>query len=261
MIIDKLVSRIKDNKIIYLGEFHDNYTHHSIQLEIIGKLYEVNNKIAVGMEMFQAKFQPVIDEFIQGRITENQMVERTEYRKRWGFDYSYYKSLLCFFREKEIRVIALNMDSEIIQSVSGYDPLTLSYPRSHKLPDHIDFSNEQYKQILFGIYSESPTLFYNNFYRFYNLQIIRDEGMAEIIDRFLTQNPDFQIIILAGNGHIMYSHGIPSRVYNRNNIEFVTILSDMSNDPGIADFVINTGSVHSVNEVQSVQNKVHHTTA
>lgn len=261
MIIDKLVGRIKDKKIIYLGEFHDNYTHHRIQLEIIGKLYEINNKIAVGMEMFQARFQQVIDEFIQGRITENQMVERTEYRERWGFDYSYYKSLLSFFREKKIRVIALNMDSEIIQSVSGYDPLTLRYSRSHKLPGHIDFSNEQYKRILFGIYSESPTLFYKNFYRFYNSQIIRDEGMAEIIDRFLTQNPDFQIIILAGNGHIMYSHGIPSRVFNRNNIEFVTILSDMSNNPGIADFVINTGSLHSDSGVQTVKKKVPNKTA
>lgn len=238
--MERLVENIKDKRIIYIGEFHDNLSHHKFQLEVIQRLYEKNPRIAVGMEMFQSKFQHVIDKYLQGDISRSQFLEDTEYKKRWGFDFSLYEPIINFIKDKDLRLIALNMETEIIRKVSGGSISSLTSNELNKLPRYIDFANEEYKKILFGIYSEHPKFFQNDFSRFYNAQIVRDEGMAEQIYDFLIENPDYQIIILAGNGHIMFSHGIPSRTYYRNSLEYVTIVSDLNRRPNIADFIIST---------------------
>ena len=39
--------------------------------------------------------------------------------------------------------------------------------------------------------------------------------MAMTIADFKTANPDTQVVVLAGNGHVIYGHGIPDRVERR----------------------------------------------
>ncbi len=238
--IENLIDNIKDKKIVYIGEFHDNPTHHRIQLDIIRRLYERNHRIAVGMEMFQTNFQDVINKYLEGTISKSEFLENTEYKKRWGFDFSLYEPIIDFIKEKELRLIALNVETEIIKKVSGGDISSFSSRELNKLPLYIDFTNKEYKKFLFGIYSEHPKFSQNNFSRFYNAQIVRDEVMAEQIYDFLVKNPDYQMVILAGNGHIMFSHGIPSRTYYRNNLEYVTMVSDLDYRRNIADYIINT---------------------
>ena len=65
--------------------------------------------------------------------------------------------------------------------------------------------------------------------------------MAENIDKFLKKNPGYSIVVLAGNGHIVYSYGIPDRAYRRNKIEYTTILNDTEHLNGISDYVIYSG--------------------
>ncbi|CAD5971707.1 hypothetical protein PCC9214_03858 [Planktothrix tepida] len=40
-------------------------------------------------------------------------------------------------------------------------------------------------------------------------QILWDETMADAIVNFVKNNPDFQVIVLAGQGHIVYGYGVP----------------------------------------------------
>ena len=49
-------------------------------------------------------------------------------------------------------------------------------------------------------------------------QSIWDEAMAETIVRQLSDNPDRQMVVIAGNGHIYKDTGIPPRVQRRLNI-------------------------------------------
>jgi uncharacterized iron-regulated protein len=76
--------------VIYLGETHDSPEDHQAQLEIIQELYRRNRKIAIAMEMFQRPYQGVLDRYLAGKITETQLIEQSEYEKRWGFSWEYY---------------------------------------------------------------------------------------------------------------------------------------------------------------------------
>lgn len=55
----------------------------------------------------------------------------------------------------------------------------------------------------------------DGFDRFFAAQVLWDETMAEAIAQAYRDDPDRQIIVLAGRGHIAYNFGIPSRVQRR----------------------------------------------
>lgn len=85
-----------------------------------------------------------------------------------------------------------------------------------------------------------------DFERFFLAQVLWDETMAETIARFLQDNPDYQVVVLAGQGHIIYGYGIPSRVVRRLKHKqliarslFISPLENASATTGtqIADFV------------------------
>lgn len=240
MEMNSFIKDIQDKKVIYIGEYHDSKLHHSIQLKIIKKIKEHNSKIAVGLEMFESKYQDIINDYIYGKINEEEFLEKTQYKEKWGFNYSLYKPLINYFREERIHIIALNMESEIIKKISNYGISSLSSHELNRLPGHIDFTNERYRKMLFKIFKQHPKISNNDFQRFYSAQIVRDEEMAENIDRLLKNNPEYQVVVLAGNGHIIYSHGIPSRTYNRNQFTYVTIVNDIQYEPEVADYTITT---------------------
>ena len=72
--------------------------------------------------------------------------------------------------------------------------------------------------------------------------------MAEKIAQFIKANPDYQVVVLAGKGHIIYGYGIPSRVERRLGVGKVKVRSVLFNssenpllsaDRPIADFIWN----------------------
>lgn len=53
------------------------------------------------------------------------------------------------------------------------------------------------------------------FERFFQAQVLWDETMAEGIAKFIQSNPGYKVVVLVGQGHIVYNYGIPSRVARR----------------------------------------------
>jgi uncharacterized iron-regulated protein len=238
--LKQLTRKIKNNQVIYIGESHDNANHHKIQLDMIKSLYNYNTKIAIGMEMFQSKFQDVVSDYIFGNISEQEFLDKTEYEKRWGYDYDLYKPIIDFAKSSQIPLIALNIESEIIKKISKNGISNLDAADLNKLPKHIDFTNEYYKNFLYEIFKDHPSKKDNSFEKFYSIQFVWDEFMAEKIDSFLKDYKEYQIVVLAGNGHIVYGYGIPSRTFKRNNKQYSVILNEVELKPQIADYIIDS---------------------
>ncbi len=53
----KVIKQIATKKIIYVGETHDRFSHHLVQLEMIKALHRQGRAISIGMEMFQRPAQ------------------------------------------------------------------------------------------------------------------------------------------------------------------------------------------------------------
>jgi uncharacterized iron-regulated protein len=236
--LSQVIDSVRDKRIVYVGEEHTNYAHHAVQLEVIKSLFEKDQKMAIGMEMFQIPYQAALDDYINGAIDRKTFLKKTEYFSRWRFDYELYQPIIDFARENRIPVIALNIEREVIDLVSKNGLDALPSDLKAKVPPDMDFSDDQYRERLKKVFSEHTSLKDRNFDFFFESQILWDETMSQSVDRYLSAHAGHQMVILAGSGHLMYGSGIPKRTFRRNALSYAVILSDADLDREIADYVV-----------------------
>jgi uncharacterized iron-regulated protein len=216
----QLLPEIASVNIIYLGESHDSEVDHQNQLKIIQQLHQRNPKVAIAMEMFQRPYQKFIDQYLAGKITEEELIQKTEYEKRWGFPWELYAPILRFAKQNKLPVLAANTPSEITRKVSrsGLESLTAEEKKLIPPLKEIRTDNEEYRKLVLAAFEQHQSGGHGNspnIERFFLAQVLWDETMAETIAQFQQKNPKHQIVVLAGMGHIVYGYGIPSRVERR----------------------------------------------
>ena len=203
----QILKSIVPAKIIYLGEIHNSATDHADQLAILEHLDQqkspANPRLAIGLEMFQKPYQPIINQYLAGKISEEQLVTQTEYQKRWGWPWENYAPLLQFAQAHQIPVIALNTPSEVLRKVSkgGIDSLQAADFQYIPPASTIDKSNLTYRDLILESYRQhkaqalatSP-----DFDRFYTAQLLWDETMAATAAEFYQQHPQTQLVVIAG---------------------------------------------------------------
>jgi aminopeptidase N len=239
MDLDKIIQKVIDKPVIYLGERHGNYEDHKIQLKTIMYLHEKGRKFAIGMEMFEKPFQNMINDYLAGTIDEKHLLKETQYFKRWQFDYNFYREIIEYAKAEKIPVVALNQWSEIIKKVStdGLDGLTDI--ERQQIPEDMDMSDDDYRRGLRGIFETHRNFETRNFEYFYQSQILWDETMAHTVNEFMKKNPDYQMVVMTGVGHVMYGSGIPKRAFRLNGKEYVTLLpTNGILDDHIGDFIL-----------------------
>jgi aminopeptidase N len=232
-------------RIVYVGEIHDRVSNHVMELEIIKALHRRGKPIAIGMEMFQKPYQKALEEYIDGKIDERQFLKSTRYFEQWGFEYRLYRPILLFARAEKIPVVALNIQKEIADKVFRGGICSLSNKEKELLPRQMDFEDEAYRERLKREFMEHEHLEQKalNFDFFYQAQVLWDETMAESIDTFLRSHPGYQMVVLAGDGHLAYGSGIPKRTVRRNGYDYAIVLNDSELKGGIADYVLLPGTI------------------
>lgn len=236
--LSRVIEQVASKKIVYVGEYHDRFSNHTVELQVIKGLFKKNPRIAIGMEMFQRPFQQVLDDYIGGAIGEREFLKKTEYFSRWVYDFNLYKPILDFARAEKIPVVALNARREIIDKVGKGGIESLSVEEKKDIPSQLDLSDNDYRDRLKQVFGEHKNSDEKNFDFFYEAQVLWDETMALSIDEYLRKTPDRQMIAIAGSGHLAYGSGIPKRAFRRNGYGYATILNDADLDRGIADYLI-----------------------
>ena len=233
-----VIEKASGKRIVYVGEYHDRFAHHDVQLQVIKTLYRKDPKIAVGMEMFQRPYQKVLDDYISGSIDEREFLKKTEYFKRWVFDYNLYKPILDFARAEKIPVVALNLRGEIVDKVARNGIDSLTDDEKKELPGQMDLSDTEYRERLLQVFEQHKSKGERDFDHFYQAQILWDESMAQSIDEYLQNHQDRRMVVVAGLGHLVYGSGIPKRVARRNAYPYTTILNDADVDREIGSYIV-----------------------
>jgi uncharacterized iron-regulated protein len=229
--LDKIIDNIADTPVIFVGERHTNYEDHKVELDVMMNLYKRGRKFAVGMEMFQRPFQEAINDYLSGAIHENEFLKRSEYFKRWGFDYQLYREIIEFAKAKGIPIVALNLKSDIINKVSAGGIDALSEEERKEIPQDMDMADAAYRERLQAIFKDHPAG--TTFDNFYQSQILWDETMAHSAAAFLKEKPEYQLVVFAGGEHVMYDSGIPQRLKRLTGREYATLINgDFDDDIG-----------------------------
>ena len=211
-----ILQAIAAAQVVYLGETHDDPADHTAQLEIVQALAQ-GNEIAIALEMFQRPFQPVLDAYLAGTLTEAELIAQSEYDTRWGFPWEFYAPILRYAKANQIPLIALNTPAEVTRQVArtGLDSLTDADLQYIPPLADIDITNQAYRDWIGAAFSAHGSGHGLNFDNFFAAQVLWDETIAEGIVEQLATDPNRQVIVLAGEGHIAYGYGIPSRVARR----------------------------------------------
>jgi len=56
--------------VVFLGEQHDNAIGHAWHRHMLENLHEKRGDVVLSMEMFERDVQPVLDDYLAGRIEE-----------------------------------------------------------------------------------------------------------------------------------------------------------------------------------------------
>mgnify|MGYP002777206891 CR=1 FL=1 len=216
---ETLLEKLAQADVVYLGETHDREADHRAQLEIIQQLLQRRQGWTIGMEMFQRPYQASLNQFLAGKLDEAELQARSQYRRRWGYPWEFYAPILRLARARGVGVIALNAPTEVTRKVArqGLHSLTLAERRFVPPPSAIVLAPDRYRQRLRQLYDEihqghGSSL---NFDHFFQAQVLWDETMAEAIVQQLQRRPDRSMVVLVGQGHLLYGDGIPGRVQRR----------------------------------------------
>ncbi len=238
----EIIDQLLDNRVVYIGEGHTNYSDHRLQLKIIRALYEQDPRLAIGMEMFSAETQDVLDEYIDQKIDEREFLKKSKYFDQWRFDYRLYREIINFARRNRIPIIGLNLDREIVNSVyraGGTDGL--NEEQNIAIPRDRDLDIPGYRERIgaaFRMHGNGKGKG-DKFSGFLQAQSIWDEAMAETAANYLENNPDIRMAVIAGRGHVAGDTAIPPRLARRIPVSQAVVLNDDGQgiDPGEADFV------------------------
>ena len=258
------LAELAQSQVIYLGETHDRAADHQAQLAIMQALYQIRPNLAIGLEMFQRPAQTVLDRYLTGKITETQLQEQSQFAQRWGFAWADYAPILRWAQTQQVPLIALNTPTEVTRKVArqGLNSLTLAERRFIPPVSAIALAPAAYRQMIQQVFeSTHHGTGSDRFEQFFAAQVLWDETMAERISQFLRAHPTTTIVVLAGQGHIVYGYGIPSRVARRlaaqptfsgkfsQSLVLLNPATELVNaplQPPIADYFWHFGSPHSL---------------
>lgn len=228
--IEELLGR----DIVCIGEQHDHELHHRAQLQIIKSLYARDERLGVGLEMFQLPFQKAIERYWAGKISEEEFLKESEYFARWGFDWSMYKPIIEFARRNQIPFAALNAPRELTSLISkgGWEALS---DDDRKLLGPVDFMVKEHRDWWFDRLAKmhgddkAPP---DRKERSYQVMTTWDDVMGRTAAAFQKAHGLKRMVVLAGIGHIEHGFGIPFRAARLHGASVATV-GIMVNPPGV----------------------------
>ncbi len=204
----QIVESARNARIVLIGEVHTETVDHENQLTVIKAMKAAGINFAIGMEMFQAKDQPKLDEWVAGRMSEDDFIK--VYYMNWHVPWREYRPILVYARDNSIPVIGLNVSQSVMHQIfsKGYESLT---PKElAEVPGIKCVVDKTYEKFIRQA-MEEHSLKGVSFTKFCEAQLVWDTVMARNSVKYLDAHPGTKLVVLAGSGH-SWKRGIPEQV-------------------------------------------------
>lgn len=104
---EKLLKMANEKSYIFFGEYHNNPISHWLQFELTKQLFVTKKTdLILGAEMFEADNQYIIDEYLNGLISEKSFADEVRLWPNYNTDY---KPLVEFAKASKLNFIATNI--------------------------------------------------------------------------------------------------------------------------------------------------------
>lgn len=206
--------------VVYVGETHDEPQDHRAQFEALKAMrIAKGTKIAVGFEMLDQTLQPVLNDYADGKIDEAEFLKRVDWQKQWGFDFAMYKPLFDLIAQNKLRAIALNVPRKVVSKIARGGLESLTPEERQYLPEKVEITQHkkynEYLKATFGGHGDSPMGKMFTLENYLASMAAWNEGMGARVADFMNANPGYSVLVVAGNGHLLYNAAIPASVKAR----------------------------------------------
>jgi uncharacterized iron-regulated protein len=249
----ELVRRLNDADVVFFGENHDDPETHRVEAALLEAVSRDGRSVILSLEMFERDAQPLLNEYLAGRISESDFLARSRPWDRYITDY---RPMVELAKAHGWRVIASNIPRPMASAVgrkalAALDTLTPAErawaARDIKCPD--DAYRARFMETMRGHGSGSAapaagdTLPTAAASRFYLAQCIKDETMAEsIVESRNGAPPDVLVMHYDGAFHSDYRQGTVDRVKRRApHLRLVVITAVPVLDPSTATLADHKG--------------------
>lgn len=204
-----VIDRLVDHQAVLLGEQHESAEDHRWQLHTLAQLHARRPQLALALEMFPRRLQPVLDRWVAGELNEADFLRQAEWDKVWGYDARDYLPLFHFARMHRLPMLAMNVDRGLVDAVArgGWEALPEKRREGVTRPAE---PSADYLKALREVYRHHPekAAGERGFRRFVEAQTVWDRAMAQTIAEHLKRSPDSLVVGILGAGHVRHGHGV-----------------------------------------------------
>ena len=220
--VEQAAGALKDYDVIFLGEWHDHAGNHLAEMALFRSLYARVPNLALSMEMFERDVQPVVDDYMAGRIGEDNFRRRG---RAWGNYAESYRPLVEYAKEHGLPVIAANAPANVVRCVGQDGPDFLSHMPADKRGQaaaELHLADGPYKEKFLRFLEEDGSHGQDAnrteaqkkeaAEKGFASQVTRDDTMAESIFLSLQKNPFRKVVHLTGAFHAEGALGTVERL-------------------------------------------------
>jgi uncharacterized iron-regulated protein len=228
-----------EKSVVLLGESHDNADHHRWQLHTLAALHGRVEKMVIGFEAFPRRVQPVLDEWVAGKLTADAFVKASDWSEIWGFDADLYMPLFQFARLHSIPMVALNVERKLVSRVGEEGWAAISENEREGLSEPAPASADYERRLVHVYVMERPAkddeseaggmphagvgmdsgeaalanlMGDPKFRRFVEAQLTWDRAMAEALAAARRDFPGATVAGIVGSGHLAGGYGVPHQL-------------------------------------------------
>jgi uncharacterized iron-regulated protein len=212
---DAMIRDLASADVLYLGESHGTPLHHAAQEAVIAALCLAGCRPALAMEQIEQPWQEDLDLYAGGSLDFDGFSQKTSWGSSWK-NYADYRGIMERVRLCGGTITAANAPATTIRAVSVGGIASLDDTRREQLPPILEFNQPAYEKLLDKLLMVHPFMVPERKRFMYEAQICRDEAMAEAVARLvISGRQNRPVVLIAGQTHVRYGLGVPSRVESR----------------------------------------------
>lgn len=218
-----MLAAISKADVVFVGEQHDDPNTHRLETAILDGLHRRKRAPVVSLEMFERDVQAVLDSYLAGRTTEEDLLKTSRPWPRYATDY---RPIVEIARQRGWPVIASNVPRRIASAVakSGKDAIA-QLPEADRplvarqLACPLDLYFDRFAETMSDHPAGNQTADEKRAMteRYYWAQCVKDETMAESIATAIDGRPAVATPVVHFNGafHSDFGLGTAERVRRR----------------------------------------------
>jgi uncharacterized iron-regulated protein len=249
--LDAMMDQLAQADVVFLGETHDDETTHRLELTVYEELQKRKpGRVVLAMEMFERDVQPVLDDYLAGRIDEATFLAKS---RPWGNYHTAYRPLIERAKQTQGPVIASNFPRPLRSQVARQGAaaiLALKPEQANQVPRQflpnsdaywrrVDNTTRGHVGMMGGGGTDADA-------RLYSAQSLWDNAMGEACADALDRFPGYVVLHVNGGFHSAFWDGTVHQLKLRKpDAKILTVDMVPSSNPGVevadgapeADFV------------------------